>query len=106
MIDPGQLRTRLVLQQPVETPDDQGGVTRIWSSYGNAWAKVVPLTARPDVEADANGATQSYRITMRANFSLTLQHRLVEGAKIYRIVAIRDSDDRRYIEIDAQLRVE
>ena len=106
MIDPGQLRTRLVLQQPIETPDDQGGVTRVWSSYGNAWAKVVPLAAQPGVDADANGATQNYRIIMRANFSLTLQHRLVEGAKVYRIAAVRDSGDRRFIEIDAQLRVE
>ncbi|MBN9603531.1 MAG: phage head closure protein [Afipia felis] len=106
MIDPGQLRTRLVLQQPIETPDDQGGVTRVWSSYGNAWAKVVPLAAQLGVDADANGATQNYRITMRANFSLTLQHRLVEGAKVYRIAAVRDSGDRRFIEIDAQLRVE
>jgi len=105
MIDPGQLRTRLVLQQPVETPDDQGGVTRIWSSYGNAWAKIAPLLAVPVVEADANGATQNYRITMRANFSLTLQHRLVEGAKVYQIIAIRETDDRRFIEIDAQLRI-
>jgi SPP1 family predicted phage head-tail adaptor len=106
MIDPGQLRTRLVLQQPVETPDDQGGVTRVWSSYGNAWARIVPLTVRAGVEAAASGATQTYRITMRANFSLTLQHRLVEGAKVYQIIAIRDSDDRCYIEIDAQLRVQ
>ena len=105
MIDPGQLRTRLVLQQPVETPDDQGGVTRVWSSYGNAWAKIVPLAARPGVEADASGAMQNYRITMRANFSLTLQHRLVEGARVYQTVAIRESDDRRYIEIDAQSRI-
>lgn len=106
MIDPGQLRTRLILQQPVEMPDDQGGVTRVWSSYGNAWAQVVPLAAQPGVEADASGATQNYRITMRGNFSLTLQHRLVEGGKVYRIVAIRESSDRRFIEIDAQLRVE
>jgi head-tail adaptor len=28
MIDPGQLKTRLVVQQPIETPDDQGGVVR------------------------------------------------------------------------------
>lgn len=106
MIDPGQLKTRLVLQQPVETPDDQGGVTRVWSSYGNAWAKVVPLAARPGVEADSNGATQDYRITMRASFSLTLQHRLMEGGKVYQIAAIRESSDRRFIEIDAQLRVQ
>jgi head-tail adaptor len=81
-------------------------VTRVWSSYGNAWAKVAPLTARPGVEAEANGATQNYRITMRANFSLTLQHRLVEGAKVYQIAAIRESDDHCFIEIDAQLRIE
>lgn len=30
MIDPGSLNTRLVVQQPVETPDDQGGVARAW----------------------------------------------------------------------------
>jgi SPP1 family predicted phage head-tail adaptor len=105
MIDPGQLKTRLVLQQPIETPDDQGGVTRTWSSYGNAWAQVTPLSARNGVEADADGATQAYRIVMRSNFSLTLQHRLVDGARIYAINAIRDRDDRRFIEIDAELRI-
>jgi head-tail adaptor len=45
MIDPGQLKRRLVLQQPVETPDDQGGVTRTWTSYGNAWKQVTPNTS-------------------------------------------------------------
>ena len=29
-----------------------------------------------------------------------------DGARIYRIAAIRDRDDRRFIEIDAELRVE
>lgn len=105
MIDPGQLKTRLVLQQPVETPDDQGGVARTWTSYGNAWAQVTPLAARNAVDADSDGATQSYRIVMRSNFSLSLQHRLVDGARIYAITAIRDGDDRRYIEIDAELRI-
>ncbi len=105
MIDPGQLKTRLTLQQPVETPDDQGGVTRTWSTFATVWAQVTALSARNTIEADSDGATQNYRIVMRGNFSLTLQHRLADGARVYTINAIRDRDDRRFLEIDAQLRI-
>lgn len=105
MIDPGQLKTRLVVQQPVETPDDQGGTVRSYTTFATVWAQVTPLGARRDVDADADGATQSYRIVLRSNLSLTLQHRFSDGARIYRIVAIRERDDRRFIEIDADVRV-
>ncbi len=105
MIDPGQLRTRLVLQQPVETPDDQGGVVRDWSAFATVWAQVTPLAARRGIEADSDGATQRYRIVLRNSFSITLQHRLVEGMRIYRIVTIRESDDRRTLEIEADVRM-
>ena len=105
MIDPGQLKTRLVIQRPVETPDDQGVVVRTWTTFATVWAQVTPLSARRGVEADSDGATQSYRIVLRSNFSFTLQHRFSDGARIYRIVAIRDRDDRRFIEIDADVRV-
>jgi head-tail adaptor len=105
MTDPGQLKTRLVVQQPIETPDDQGGVTRAWTTFATVWAQVTPLAARRDVQADSDGATQSYRILLRSYLSLTLQHRFSDGARIYRIVAIRERDDRRFIEIDADVRV-
>ncbi len=105
MIDPGQLKTRLVIQQPVETPDDQGGVVRAWTTFATVWAQVTPLGARRDVQAEADGATQNYRIVLRSNLSLTLQLRFSDGARIYRIVAIRDRDDRRFIEIDAETRI-
>lgn len=106
MIDPGQLKTRLVIQQPNNAPDDQGGVARTWATFATVWAQVTPLNARRDMQADADGATQAYRIVLRSNFSLTLQHRFVEGARIYRIVAIRDRDDRRFVEIDAEMRID
>lgn len=106
MIDPGQLRARLVLQRPIEAADDQGGVVRTWESFGSAWAKVVPRSSRYEMDADSTGATQDFTITLRANFSLTLQHRLVDGGKIYRITAIRDARDRGFIELDAELRIE
>ena len=109
MIDPGRLKTRLQLQAPVETDDGQGGVTRSYTTLTTAWAQVTPVAARgggADVEADAGGATVKVRILLRSNFALTLQHRLVDGARIYRIAAIRDAGDRRFIAVDAELRVE
>lgn len=105
MIDPGQLKTRLVVQQPVETPDDQGGVTRTWATFATVWAQVTANGARREAQADSDGATQSYRIVLRSSLSLTLQHRFSDGARIYRIVSIRERDDRRFIEIDADVRI-
>ena len=70
---------------------------------------MTPFSARGGgvaVEADAEGATVKYRILLRSNFVLTLQHRLVDGARIFRIAAIRDADDRRFIAVDAELRAE
>jgi head-tail adaptor len=110
MIDPGRLKTRLSIEAPDETGDGQGGVMRSYTVLATVWAQVAPLAARATagggVEADAEGAAVRYRILLRSNFSLTLRHRLVDGARIYRIAAIRDRDDRRFIEIDAELRVE
>jgi head-tail adaptor len=108
MIDPGRLKTRLQIQAPDETGDGQGGVERSATTLATVWAAVTPLAARAGggIEADAEGASVRYRIILRSNFALTLQHRLVDGARIYRITAIRDRDDRRFIEIDAELRVE
>jgi head-tail adaptor len=109
MIDPGKLKTRLQIQAPVETDDGQGGVARSYATLTTAWAEVTPLPSRASgasVEADAEGASVKYRILLRGNFILNLQHRLADGARIFRITAIRDTPDRRFIAVDAELRVE
>ena len=109
MIDPGRLKTRLVIEAPVETDDRQGGVARSYTPAATVWAAVTPVVARATgdaVEAGAAGATARYRIVLRGNFALTLQHRLVDGARVYRIAGVRDLDDRRFIAVDAEVRVE
>jgi SPP1 family predicted phage head-tail adaptor len=108
MTDPGRLKTRLVIEAPVEADDGEGGVTRSFTTVATVWAAVTPVAARTGdaVEADAHGATARYRIVLRSNFALTLQHRLIDGARAYRIVGIRDLDDKRFIAVDAELRVE
>lgn len=110
MIDPGRLKTRLAIQAPAETPDGQGGTLRDYTTIATAWAAVTPVASRAaesgTLEAGAEGALTRLRITLRGNYALTLQHRLVDGDRVYRIVGLRDRDDRRFVEIDAELRVE
>jgi head-tail adaptor len=106
MIDPGALKTRLTIEAPVETDDGQGGLVRGYATFAKAWAQVTQLSARHDIAADADGAAVRTRIVMRNRLVLTLQHRLADGPRVYCILAIRERDDRRFIEIDAELRIE
>lgn len=101
MIDPGQLNTRLLLQAPVESDDGQGGVIRGYADVATIWARVIPAAMQPRVEAEAERVVTRVRIVARAPLALSLQHQFVDGAKIYRITGFRD--DRRFVEIDAEL---
>lgn len=104
MTAPGQLNRRLVLQAPVETDDGAGGVTRGYATVTTLWAQVVALNAAADVTAGSAGATTRYRIVIRHRDDVTTRHRLVEGAHIYRVLAMQERSDRRFLEIAAEER--
>ena len=103
MIGAGQLRSRLTLQTPIETPDEQGGVVRSYGDVADVWAQVTLLASRENVVADADGASTRARIMVRAPLGVTLRHCFIEGDDVYRIIGYRD--DGVWIEIDAELRV-
>ena len=107
MINSGDLDRRLVIEAPVDTPDNAGGVVRSYQDTVAVWASVRPATMRADVEADAAGAALGYRILMRAGRDLTTRHRLRDGAQRYRILAVREWRERRagsrFLDIRAEL---
>lgn len=106
MIDPGELNRRLTLEAPVETADGAGGVTRSYATVTTLWAAVRPASARGDVVAAATGATVTHRIVVRTRSDLTTRHRLRDGTRIFRIVALRDPDGSgRFLELAAEERV-
>lgn len=105
MIQLGDLRTRLVLQAPMETPDDQGGFTRDYQDVSVLWARLESMRAQGGVEADGQGATITHRMTLRGGVTFTTAHRFRLAARIFRIVAYRDIEDGRFIEVDAQERI-
>jgi SPP1 family predicted phage head-tail adaptor len=101
---PGDLNRRLVLQAPVETDDGEGGVTRTYQTVTTLWAQVVPLSARADLAADSRGAALRTTIVVRARDDVTTRHQLQDGGHVYRVIAVRESADRRFLEIDAEER--
>lgn len=103
-INIGTLDRRLTLQAPGEADDGAGGVIRDYVTVTTLWASVTPLSARGDSEAERLGAALRLRIVMRFRGDVTTRHRFVDGAHVYRIVAVRESGRRRFLEIDAEER--
>jgi SPP1 family predicted phage head-tail adaptor len=104
MTAPGELNRRLVLEAPSEGDDGAGGVTRLYDVVTTLWAQVTPLVARAEVAADCLGASARFRIVIRMRAGITTQHRFQDGTRIYRVIATRESADRRFLEIDADVR--
>lgn len=105
MKNPGRMKTRLVIEAPDESDDGQGGVVRGYVPVATVWAAMMPASAQHGGEADADGAVVRLRIVLRSGVALTLRHRLRDGGRTYRITALSDSADRRFIEIHADDRV-
>ncbi len=103
-MEPGDLNRRLVLEAPQETDDGAGGKIRSYGAVATLWAKVSPLAARADVDADAAGAVLRFAIVIRVRSGVTTRHKLVEGSRIYRILSARESADRRFLTIEADAR--
>lgn len=97
----GRLRTRLTLEEPVEVPDGQGGVTRSYQTLATLWASLEALRGRADIRADALGVSITHRIIIRSGAILSVQHRLRLGERLFVIEAYRAARDGALIEIDA-----
>jgi SPP1 family predicted phage head-tail adaptor len=104
MTAPGQLNRRLVLEAASESDDGQGGVTRLYDVVTTLWAQVTPLSVRADIAAGSLGARLRYSIVIRKRTDITTRHRFLDGVRTYQVVAVHESADRRFLEIDAEER--
>jgi SPP1 family predicted phage head-tail adaptor len=103
-MQPGELNRRLTLEAPLETPDGAGGVTRTYAAIATLWAQVTPVSARAEMSADRIAARVTHRIVIRAPRAVDTLSRFREGGRVFRIVAWRESADRRFVEIEAEER--
>lgn len=65
MLNPGELRHRIILEQKGETRDGFGAVVETWTPIGNAWAKREPYSGGERWAADQILGTVNVRLTIR-----------------------------------------
>lgn len=62
---PGDLRERVRLEIPVDTPDGSGGVTRSYQEAWSAWAQILPQGAGAHTAAARAGELRRFEVRLR-----------------------------------------
>src|SRR5689334_11747542 len=98
----GDLRHRVTIQQPTYTTNNLGERVPGWSMIGRAWVALNPVIGREVELARTFAATVTHKITMRYRAGLTPNLRLVLGSRIFAINGIVDLEERhRWLNVFA-----
>jgi len=76
----GELNKRLVIEQPVASPDGAGGSDISWNEFASIWAKLRPRHGREKLRAEAIASNTSHIITIRYLDGLRPQMRFVDNS--------------------------
>ncbi len=87
--------SRLVLEAPVNTQDDTGGIERSWVFIDVIWARVTALVGIERFEGEREESVITHAITIRLRPDVTGAMRLRLNSRIFLIHAAVDGDGRR-----------
>jgi SPP1 family predicted phage head-tail adaptor len=93
-VNPGELRSRVVVQSATRTTDAGGGFATTWADGASLWAKVEPLEGSELLRAQQLQARVTHRVTIRYRRGLTAASRLRLGARVLDIQQVIDVDER------------
>lgn len=95
MMRAGKLRTRIEVQQRTLTRNAYGEQTETdWTTIGRRYAWIRPLQTAEIFGSGQMRAIATHEIIMRYWDSVTHQHRLKDGSRIYNILQVLDVDNR------------
>lgn len=92
-----QLNRKLVLEDPVQTPDGAGGFVENWIELGTLWAEVAAGTGSEKAGEFVTVSNVPYRITVcgapvGAESRPKPNQRLRDGTRLFRIKAVTERD--------------
>ena len=93
MVNPGDLRTELGLEQMTPVPDGAGGFGESWTEIATLFARLEPVAARQTFGADQTLEEVTHRVTMRFRPDVASGMRLVQGTRTFLIVTVHDPDE-------------
>lgn len=97
-IDPGALRTELVLEAAQLAGDGAGGHVETWHEVTRVWARLEPVSASARFGADQTLEEVTHRVTLRFREGVASGMRFFRQGRIFEIVTVHDPDEtRRYL---------
>lgn len=94
-MNPGELNTKITVQQYQTTTDDEGFQTQQWVDFKKLWSKKTGLSGRIFYAAAAVQSEQDVIFMIRYCKDIKENMRIVEGDNIYDIKAIVDKTGKR-----------
>jgi SPP1 family predicted phage head-tail adaptor len=92
-IDPGDLRTELVLEACTTTPDGLGGFLETWTEAGTLFARIDPVSADTVFGADQSLETVTHRVTLRYRDGVVSGMRFARLGRAFDILTVHDPDE-------------
>ena len=93
--DPGMLRHRVILQQPVRTSDGTGGSDLTFADVATVWAAVEPLRPTLRLEADQPSERLPLEVTIRFRADIASGWRILHFNRALEVEQTHDPDERR-----------
>jgi SPP1 family predicted phage head-tail adaptor len=95
---PGALRERLTLEQPLHASDGSGGEDVAFVSAGKMWAMVMPIRVQERADGGRFDTLVTHVVTMRYRADISNGWRFVKADRHLVIRTLRDPDERaRYL---------
>jgi len=100
----GTMRERITIQAVTETQSSTGYPAESWGTYATRWAAVTNTTGKEDEESGQKTATRKTTFMIRYDVNVTEKHRVTYRNNTYDVTAVLHNADRRYTELETQLR--
>jgi SPP1 family predicted phage head-tail adaptor len=92
-MNPGILRSRIIIEQKVFADNGFGGHTETWSALATVWAKVEHLSGRELQMAQQVSPEITYEITIRYRSDVTTNCRINYAGQHFDIRDVKDLDN-------------
>ncbi len=91
----GDLRHRLLLEEPLRAPDGAGGAIESHALVAELWGHVRPVSGAERLTADRIAGRITHEIWLRHRVGVAPAMRLRLGARVFDIRAVLDIEERR-----------
>lgn len=106
MLAAGALDRRITVERASVTVDDFGGEVPTWSTLGEVWAEVTPISDGERWRAAEVAADVTTRFRIRWGLGVVVEDRVTYDGRTYNIVGVKEIGRRVGQEITASARAE